>query len=361
MNPGRGCDRMTVVLLGRARGGQGHPGARPGRAPRRPDPRLRRPPAGRRRAPARRSGARRDRYMERGQLVPDDTIVRVFLDRLEAADAARRRDPRRLPADPRPGRGARRGARRGRTPRRRAPSTSTSRSRISSSAWPTAGSARPTATSTTSPPTRRRSRASATSTARRSSSATMTRKRRSGRGWPNRSRRCSMSSTTTASRGILQTVDGRRRHRRASRTPRSPTLGLPAGDRLTMVTRKSRAEIERMRRAGRVVAEVLALIEARAQAGRLHGRARPPGRGAHPQVGRDPVVQGLSRPQPAPPVPGQRVHLDRRRDRPRHPGRADHPHRPDRVGRRRGDRRRLAWRWRPGPSTSASRRPRWPT
>jgi adenylate kinase len=29
-----------------------------------------------------------DRYMSRGQLVPDDTIVRVFLDRLEAADAA---------------------------------------------------------------------------------------------------------------------------------------------------------------------------------------------------------------------------------------------------------------------------------
>jgi adenylate kinase len=28
-----------------------------------------------------------DRYMSRGQLVPDETIVRVFLDRLEAADA----------------------------------------------------------------------------------------------------------------------------------------------------------------------------------------------------------------------------------------------------------------------------------
>ena len=29
-----------------------------------------------------------DRYMSRGQLVPDETIVRVFLDRLEATDAA---------------------------------------------------------------------------------------------------------------------------------------------------------------------------------------------------------------------------------------------------------------------------------
>jgi adenylate kinase len=33
-------------------------------------------------------GREADRYMSRGQLVPDDTIVRVFLDRLEAPDAA---------------------------------------------------------------------------------------------------------------------------------------------------------------------------------------------------------------------------------------------------------------------------------
>lgn len=33
-------------------------------------------------------GREADRYMSRGQLVPDRTIVRVFLDRLEAADAA---------------------------------------------------------------------------------------------------------------------------------------------------------------------------------------------------------------------------------------------------------------------------------
>jgi adenylate kinase len=32
-------------------------------------------------------GREADRYMSRGQLVPDDTIVRVFLDRLEQADA----------------------------------------------------------------------------------------------------------------------------------------------------------------------------------------------------------------------------------------------------------------------------------
>jgi adenylate kinase len=33
-------------------------------------------------------GREADRYMSRGQLVPDQTIVHVFLDRLEAADAA---------------------------------------------------------------------------------------------------------------------------------------------------------------------------------------------------------------------------------------------------------------------------------
>lgn len=32
-------------------------------------------------------GREADRFMSRGQLVPDDTIVRVFLDRLESADA----------------------------------------------------------------------------------------------------------------------------------------------------------------------------------------------------------------------------------------------------------------------------------
>ena len=33
-------------------------------------------------------GREADRFMSRGQLVPDDTIVRVFLDRLDAPDAA---------------------------------------------------------------------------------------------------------------------------------------------------------------------------------------------------------------------------------------------------------------------------------
>ena len=43
-----------------------------------------------------------------------------------------------------------------------------------------------------------------------------------------------------------------------------------------MVTRKSRAEIERMRRAGRIVAEVLALIEEELKPGVSTARPRPP-------------------------------------------------------------------------------------
>ena len=101
------------------------PGAGKGTQARRPDraargPARRRPAtcSGPRFATARRSVSRRDRYMERGQLVPDDITIRMLLDRLEAADAADRRDPRRVPAERGPGRGARRRARRARRPGR---------------------------------------------------------------------------------------------------------------------------------------------------------------------------------------------------------------------------------------------------
>ena len=53
------------------------------------------------------------RYMDAGQLVPDDIVVRLLLDRLGRPDAAARRDPRRLPADRGPGR--RRSTRRSRS------------------------------------------------------------------------------------------------------------------------------------------------------------------------------------------------------------------------------------------------------
>ena len=113
-----------------------------------------------------------------------------------------------------------------------------------------------------------------------------------------------------------------------------------------------------MRRAGRVVAEVLALVEEELKPGVSTGHLDRARRGAHPQVRRDAVLQGLPGRQPAPAVPGQHLHQHRRRDRPRHPRRADDPRGPGRVHRRRGHRRRLAWRRAPGPSTWASRRPR---
>ena len=67
------------------------------------------------------------------------------------------------------------------------------------------------------------------------------------------------------SRGVLTSVDGRQgidsRHGRADGRSRA------APGRSDMVTRKSRAEIERMRRAGRIVGEVLDKIEAELRPG----------------------------------------------------------------------------------------------
>ena len=111
----------------------------------------------------------------------------------------------------------------------------------------------------------------------------------------------------------------------ASRAPRSSGCAAPAA----------------------IVAEVLALVEAELKPGVSTAHLDALAEAHIRKAGRDPVVQGLPRHQPAPAVPGQRVHLDRRRDRPRHPRRADASGRPDRVGRRRRHRRRLARRRRP--------------
>src|SRR6478609_7975817 len=96
-------------------------------------------------------GREADRYMSRGQLVPDETMVRVFLDRLSAPDAVAGAILDGFPRTPIPAAAS------------TAPRTSTSRSRTSSCVWPIAGSAPRTATSTTSSRTRRRPTACATS------------------------------------------------------------------------------------------------------------------------------------------------------------------------------------------------------
>ena len=179
-----------------------------------------------------------------------------------------------------------------------APPTSTSRSRTSSQRMANrriCTAQRPRLQPRLEPAAGRR--ASATSTAR----ALVQRdddepRRRSGPGWRSRSRRCSRSSSTTATRGVLR--HGRRPAWRSTTVTDGrcwPPLARRRERGLTMVTRKSRAEIERMRRAGRVVGRGPRHHRGRAAAGRLDRPTSTPRRGAHPRVRRDPVVQGLSR------------------------------------------------------------------
>ena len=282
--------------------------------------------------------------MKQGALVPD-AIDRRHLPR--APRAARRRRaarPRRLPAHARPGRGARRGARRaGRAGR---PRRSTSRSRAASSSRRLAGrgSAGPPATSTTSGPSPpRRDRASATSTARELY------------------QRADDEPETVRARlatAAAADVRGRRPLPRPRGPARRSTAGSPIdevdrardascrwatpGD---QVTRKSPREIGQMRRrrAG-------SWPRSWRCSSRSCGRASRPSSSTASRRStsgrrRDPVVHGLPRRRRygrAARLPGQHLHLDRRRGRPRHPGRARHPRGPDRLGRRRRDRRWLA-------------------
>ena len=168
--------------------------------------------------------------------------------------------------------------------------------------------------------------------------------------------------------GILRTVDGRRSIDEVAAdllalVGRPVPEAAPDGrhpevagrDRPDAAGRPGRRRGPRPRRVG-------------APAGRVDGSSRRPRRGAHPTIGRHPVVQGLPGGQSAPAVPGQRLHLDRRRDRPRHPRRPDRPRGPGRVDRRGRHRRRLARRRgpdvlrrhaRPRRSARSSTRPAW--
>ena len=158
--------------------------------------------------------------------------------------------------------------------------------------------------------------------------------------------------------------DGRRRADGRCGGRRDPGR-RPAGDRgragrsgrrLMTVTLKSPAEIARMRRAGAVVAEVLALVESELRPGVSTAHLDALAEAHIRRSGARPVVQGLPGDQPAPAVPGLHLHLDRRRDRPRHPRRPDPPRGPGRLDRRRRHRRRLARRRRPDVLRRAPRR-----
>ena len=130
-------------------------------------------------------------------------------------------------------------------------------------------------------------------------------------------------------RGLLPEArhpDAGRRPRNRSRTSRAASLAAlesAAGARPDVITRKSRREIEKMRagradrrrgpRAGRVGAQA-----------RRHDRPpRLARRAPHPGGRRHPSFKGYRRRRTQGAVPGQHVHLDRRRGRPRHPGRPD--------------------------------------
>ena len=70
-----------------------------------------------------------------------------------------------------------------------------------------------------------------------------------------------------------------------------------------VVTRKSPAEIDKMRRAGRIVAEVLALVESELKPGVSTAHLDALAEAHIRRAGRDPVVQGLPGRQPARPFP----------------------------------------------------------
>ena len=235
--------------------------------------------------------------MERGQLVPDEHHRRVL--------------PRPARASPTPPTARSSTASRGRGPRPR-PSTPRSRraaaqvDRAMLHRRPDRG-ARPPAggpldlqrdgprlpPEPSNPP---RSPASATSTAR----ALVQRdgrpgRRPSGPGWPAARRRCSRSSTTTARRGVLRSVDGRQpidevsaERPRRRRPARPAAAGRPDGHPQVASARSRRCAV-----AGRIVAEVLALVEAELEPGVSTGHLDRLAE-RHIRVGRrDPVVQGL--------------------------------------------------------------------
>ena len=102
-----------------------------------------------------------------------------------------------------------------------------------------------------------------------------------------------------------------------------------------MIIRKAAGEIERMARAGEVVADTLALLGEHARPGVTHEGARRARRRVHPLARRHADLQGLPR------LPGLDLRLAERDGRPRHPepvraARGRHP-----LGGRRRDARRL--------------------
>ena len=313
---------MIIVrgLLGAPGAGKGTRRPSSADAPRAPARRDRRPLPGRRPRPRRRSGWRRRRYMDaRAARARRRSRSGCSLERLAAAGCRRRGDPRRLSAQrpSRPRRSTSALAERGTACRAR-PCSSTCPPKSSSSACRAAASATPPGTSTT----RRSIRRAVPGVCDLDGSTLIQRaddtpgddpgppERHARR--PVRGRRPLPRHVGAPDRGWATADPGRRRgapRRAGLRRPRSgPCRRGLTGD---GVPASRSAEIEKMRRAGRIVAEVLALVESELQPGVSTAPPRPPGRGAHPRV---PAPSRRSRATSAastrgPALPGKHLHL----------------------------------------------------
>ena len=220
------------------------------------------------------------------------------------------------------------------------PCSSTSPRKTSSRGWPAAGSARPTATSTTSlEPARVAGICDLDGSdlvQREDDREETVRARMAQQIAPLREVVDHYRAT-----GVLRTIDGAPPDRRGD--GRSAGRDGPrARGGLIVVTRKSRSEIERMRQAGRIVAEVLDKIEAELRPGVSAADLDAMAEAHIRDAGAVPSFKGYPGINPQRPFPASVcISID---DEIVHgiPGVADDPGRPDRLGRCRRDRRRLA-------------------
>ena len=261
--------------------------------------------------------------MSAGSSSPTTRSSGCFLDRLAQPDAATARSSTASRGRaPRPRRSTRRWPRRGQRVDRAA-ATSTCRSRTSSAAWPAAGSASATGHvyNDRVQPAREPGHLRPRRLAARSSAPTTSRGDRPRPDGAAAAARSTRSSTTTAPPGILRTVDGRqadRRRRRATLTRRRSATGAPAPDGHPQVARRDRADAPRRARSSPRSWRSSRPSSSRASR-RPTSTASP---SAHIRApARVPSFKGYPGVEPAPAVPGQRLHLDRRRGRPRHPRR----------------------------------------
>ena len=270
-------------------------------------------------------------------------MVRVFLDRLASPGRRRGRDPRRVPADTDPGPGSRRGAGRG-GPAGRPCRLHRGRPRgRSSSGWRTAGSAARTVMSTTSSPNPpRRDGICDLDGSRLVQRADDEPSPRSAPGWPSRCRRCSTSSSTTVRMACSRrlTAGARSIDVTDELIGRVSAARGHSDDGHPQVACRDRADAPRRPGRGRGPRP----DRGRAAPGRLDGTSRCHRRGAHPRAGATPSFKGYPGSTRAA-LPGQRsASRSTTRSSTASPASGRIRGRPDRVGRRRRHRRRLAWR-----------------